>query len=55
MKRYVLLFALATIALAHDTFFRDRVVENGFKFEEHTVATEDGYYLTLFRIPSMEG
>jgi pimeloyl-ACP methyl ester carboxylesterase len=25
--------------------------ENGWDFEEHTVTTEDGYILTLHRIP----
>jgi len=30
-------------------------VENGFQFETHTVTTEDGYILTIFRIPGLIG
>ncbi len=35
--------------------FQEICVENGFKYEEHTVVTEDGYILTIFRIPGLEG
>ena len=33
--------------------FQEICVENGFGFEEHTVTTEDGYILTVWRIPGM--
>ena len=52
------LFA-AQQAIAGDTSdskrtFQEICVENGFLFEEHTVTTEDGYILTVFRIPGLD-
>lgn len=31
------------------------IEENGFKFEQHDVTTEDGYILTMQRIPGKQG
>ena len=31
------------------------ITENGFKFEEHNVTTQDGYILTMHRIPNNTG
>lgn len=31
--------------------FKDIVTENGFRFEEHKITTQDGYILKVFRIP----
>jgi pimeloyl-ACP methyl ester carboxylesterase len=33
--------------------FSEIATENGFRFEEHTVTTEDGYILTVFRVPGL--
>ena len=38
-----------------DKSFSEICAENGFKFESHTVTTEDGYILTMMRIPGMLG
>ena len=38
-----------------DRTFQEICVENGFDFEQHTVTTEDGYILTVYRIPGMMG
>lgn len=35
--------------------FKEIVVDNGYEYEEHRVSTQDGYVLTLFRIPGREG
>ena len=35
--------------------FKDICKENGFKFEEHSVVTVDGYILRIFRIPGLSG
>ena len=35
-------------------FIRDKVARAGFNFEAHSVVTEDGYYLQIFRIYSPE-
>jgi Partial alpha/beta-hydrolase lipase region len=34
--------------------FKEICDANGFLFEQHATATEDGYILTLFRIPGMQ-
>ena len=34
-----------------DLTLKEIVLTRNFSFEEHTVLTEDGYLLTLFRIP----
>jgi pimeloyl-ACP methyl ester carboxylesterase len=34
--------------------FQQVVEENGFKFEQHEVETEDGYLLTVFRVMNAE-
>ena len=31
--------------------FAEIYAENGFAYEEHTVTTEDGYILSMYRIP----
>ena len=31
--------------------FAEICAENGFAYEEHTVTTEDGYILSMYRIP----
>ena len=31
--------------------FQEICTENAYQYEEHTVITEDGYILTVFRIP----
>ena len=33
--------------------FEEICAENGFSYEEHKVTTEDGYILTVFRIPGL--
>jgi pimeloyl-ACP methyl ester carboxylesterase len=33
--------------------FQQLCVKNGFKFESHTLLTEDGYILTQYRIPGL--
>ena len=35
--------------------FQEICIENGFAVEEHSVTTEDGYVLGLFRIPGFKG
>jgi lysosomal acid lipase/cholesteryl ester hydrolase len=35
--------------------FQQLCVKYGFQFEEHTVVTEDGYILTVWRIPGLAG
>ena len=58
MKTYLKAFAtaiLATAVIASDSdvskTFQEICTENAFQYEEHTVVTEDGYILTVFRIP----
>lgn len=34
--------------------FKEICEKNGFKFEEHSIVTNDGYILRLFRIPGHE-
>ena len=34
--------------------FKEICNEAGFKFEKHDVTTEDGYKLTIFRIPGLK-
>lgn len=56
--------ALAAVALASQAYagddsdkdrtFQEICIENGFEFEEHTVTTQDGYILTVFRIPGLK-
>ena len=38
-----------------DRTFQEICIENGFDFESHTVTTEDGYILTVYRIPGLQG
>ena len=38
-----------------DDFFQKRCSSNGFQFQRHSVTTKDGYILSLFRIPALEG
>ena len=35
--------------------FDELCSQNGFAFEQHDVTTEDGYILTVYRIPGLEG
>ena len=35
--------------------FDELCSQNGFAFEQHEVTTEDGYILTVYRIPGLEG
>lgn len=63
MKFVYQLTALAALAnsvvYAHDTTgdgkrdFQEMCATYGFQFEEHTVVTEDGYILTVWRIPGL--
>ena len=51
--------ALASHAIAGDTSdasrtFQEICIENGFQYEEHTVTTQDGYILTVYRIPGLQ-
>ena len=34
--------------------FSEICIENGFQFETHSVTTEDGYNLSVFRIPGLK-
>ena len=59
MRNYFKVFAAALLAGAvigsgksdADKTFQEICTENAFQYEEHTVVTEDGYILTVFRIP----
>lgn len=57
---YYALACIASVAYAtKDTTgdgkltFQELCVKYGFEFEEHTVVTEDGYILTVWRIPGL--
>lgn len=39
----------------HVQFIRDKVTQAGFAFEAHSLFTDDGYYLQIFRIYSPKG
>ena len=46
-----LLASTAAATNDSDRTFQEICTENAFQYEEHTVVTEDGYILTVFRIP----
>ena len=43
--------AILLACLVHAGTFGEICEQNGFRYEEHTVTTKDGYILTVFRIP----
>jgi lysosomal acid lipase/cholesteryl ester hydrolase len=50
----ILASTLALTALAADDMnksMEELCLENGFRSEQHTVVTDDGYVLSLYRIP----
>jgi hypothetical protein len=54
MKLASILASLALTALAADDMnktMEELCLENGFRSEQHTVVTDDGYILSLYRIP----
>ena len=53
LKSIVLALIAATVVAVDDMdkTMEEICLENGFRSEMHTVVTEDGYILTLYRIP----
>ena len=61
MKTFILLAVIVLLGLSEASIsdiergFREIVLARNFALEEHNVVTQDGYILTIFRIPGKLG